>query len=547
MAAPIEGKAIFSTDLGRHSSRAVVTFTPPLIIARSTPLLHDDHFSLDVAKYAHALWQRYPEQCAKVVQSSAIIDYFDSYDIHVFGREFLETVLLCIANQNIVDFSYRWTLDHREKVYSICQALEPEEVFDADDFAKYGAGFLKDTYRHMRRGLRTLQKQKMDKELPELQLHKQKEPLQPRDPNEKVTEESAVLKADTLKLPETRVVSGSALEVPNNGANSTFSNENRAPAGKRIPVASSVPVTPYVTPAVPSPLHSKNNRSASALRVETPHMQVRRVSHQQDRVKGDQHILSPLNQQPVYPSVIRGPMPTPPMQQAHLAYPSGAPPPHIQVVPMHQGVVAQPMFDVTGTHVFPAVYPYGSIHAESNLPLYSAPLASQLYQHNNSSRGQTGYRGHSRGSFSNNAGPRRMSSESMSGRGGYARGRHYGNFSRQEPVQMARLRRDSTHSRYEQFQEYHTPVHEPTRAYQQGTEQFPKLIPIASTPPDGECGCDQFSIGSDREDIHDLWVSGLADGVTPVDLANHFEQLVAVSYVSHIKRDSAGAAYAFVL
>jgi len=111
---------------------------------------------------------------------------------------------------------------------------------------------------------------------------------------------------------------------------------------------------------------------------------------------------------------------------------------------------------------------------------------------------------------------------------------------------MTSPRRDSIQSRYEQSREYHTPVYEQTRAYHQGTEQFPKLIPTASTPPDGEYGCDRLSIGSDREDILDLWVSGLADEVTPGDLSQFFEQLVAVSCVTPIRREAGGAAYAFV-
>lgn len=538
MAPSVEGKAIFSTNLGRHPPRAAETSPPPHTIARSVPPLHNGRCAPDVAEFTRTLWQKFPNECARVHKNTDVMDYFDSYDIQVLGCDFLQTVILSIANQSVVNFSYHWTREHGEKVSLVGQGLELQEIFSAEDVTRYGVTFLKEAFKYMRRCLRTLQAQKGDKELGDLPVQTQGGPLNPRSINEKATEASIAQQADTLKLPERRVTSEPALEVPVHGARNTFSKENRVPSGTRAVTPSSMPVSLYGTPALSSRQPLRNGRSSSARRIELTQVQAQQVLLPQTHLQEDQQVLSPRNQQPFYQGLTQGLIPTPPMQQAHLLYSPGALPNHIHIAP-HPAFVSQPVIDATGAHALSSMHPYNAVHFEPHL--YPIPSRGQLYHPNNVSRGNFNNRGQLRNSFSNDIDrPWRVSSEAMLGRGGRGRGAQYLHHQKHP-------RRDSIglQARYEQSQQYHEPSYEQSRAYHEAPEKFSKFASAVFNQPDGEYGCDKFSIGSDREDIFDLWVSGLADDVAHDDIVKRLEDVVTVGHISELKRDSGGAPYVF--
>ena len=149
-------KAIFSTQLGKIKPRNLIYPLPP-VIARSNG-------SVAIIDYARQLREQYPLQCQQIFFFPALNIYFDRYDIHLQGPNFLAAVLNHIIQENlshVKTFAHEWSAEHRSELMKLCEPVTVEKVFSIDSIGRHGATFLGIALQHMRNSLYELSRQQM--------------------------------------------------------------------------------------------------------------------------------------------------------------------------------------------------------------------------------------------------------------------------------------------------------------------------------------------------------------------------------------------------
>ncbi|MCJ1285272.1 hypothetical protein MMC26_004612 [Xylographa opegraphella] len=136
-----QGKAIFSTNLGKYPPRRA----QPL----STPVILRSDCEADLASIIADLRIKFPLECQKItIPVNNIYEYFDHYDVNLQGSAFIAELLRRIAEQNegttksAQQFATQWMKDHSEGFPDI--DLEDEDLFSAEEKEKYSFDFLKD-------------------------------------------------------------------------------------------------------------------------------------------------------------------------------------------------------------------------------------------------------------------------------------------------------------------------------------------------------------------------------------------------------------------
>jgi hypothetical protein len=138
------------------------------VIARSSAPYEGQRFSLDVRRYAEGLANS--THCSHVFRmvrpDSNVSSYWDPYDVHVLGKDFLRAVLLQISELNLRWYCISWSKHNETKLLALCGAPgkpppDPMNTFTVEDRAYWGDRFLTDAINFMRRGLYDLAMKQM--------------------------------------------------------------------------------------------------------------------------------------------------------------------------------------------------------------------------------------------------------------------------------------------------------------------------------------------------------------------------------------------------
>ncbi|MCJ1434421.1 hypothetical protein MMC27_003789 [Xylographa pallens] len=136
-----QGKAIFSTNLGKYPTRRA----QPL----STPVILRSDCEADLASMIAELRVKFPLECRKIaLPVNNIYEYFDHYDVNIQGSAFIFRLLFMIAEQNegntknAQQFATQWMENHSEGFPDI--DLNDEDLFSIEEKEKYSSTFLKD-------------------------------------------------------------------------------------------------------------------------------------------------------------------------------------------------------------------------------------------------------------------------------------------------------------------------------------------------------------------------------------------------------------------
>ncbi|KAI9873799.1 MAG: Protein phosphatase PP2A regulatory subunit B [Pleopsidium flavum] len=143
-----QGKAIFSTKFAEFAPRTAVEPLPPIIL-RYNP-------RVDVPAFKDTLRRRFPLQCHTVTAPiDNLYEYFDHYDLHIQGAEFIYAVLVKIALENstrakqILDFAGRWKTENFEK-FHILNVLT-SDLFTEEQKQSHDEEFLSDALAELKK------------------------------------------------------------------------------------------------------------------------------------------------------------------------------------------------------------------------------------------------------------------------------------------------------------------------------------------------------------------------------------------------------------
>ena len=142
-----DGKAIFSTRLGRFPPREARPCEAPIIM-RSDP----EH---DVEDMISRLRREYPRECRLImVPIKNLFDYFDHYDVQLHGTGIIYAVLMGIATHNarradnIRTFAESWRHFCGDRFWGITP--ETQDLFTPFDVERYGNDFLDDALAYLK-------------------------------------------------------------------------------------------------------------------------------------------------------------------------------------------------------------------------------------------------------------------------------------------------------------------------------------------------------------------------------------------------------------
>ncbi|MCJ1384909.1 hypothetical protein MMC17_008027 [Xylographa soralifera] len=136
-----QGKAIFSTNLGKYPTRRA----QPL----STPVILRSDCDVDLVAMIAELRFKFPQECKKITSPvNNIYEYFDHYDVNIQGSTFIVKLLSMIAEQNeenaksAQQFATQWMESHSEGFPDI--DLDDENLFSAEEKEQYSYNYLKE-------------------------------------------------------------------------------------------------------------------------------------------------------------------------------------------------------------------------------------------------------------------------------------------------------------------------------------------------------------------------------------------------------------------
>ena len=136
-----QGKAMFSTNMGKYPIRRA----QPL----STPVILRSDCDADLAAMIAELRIKFPLECKKItLPVNNIYEYFDHYDVNIQGSAFIFQLLALIAQENKVNtrtaqqFATKWMEDHTEGFPDI--NLDDEGLLSIEDKERYSSCFLED-------------------------------------------------------------------------------------------------------------------------------------------------------------------------------------------------------------------------------------------------------------------------------------------------------------------------------------------------------------------------------------------------------------------
>lgn len=140
---------MFSTSFGSRSRRGAPQ-TGGLVVIRSD--MHAD--AVQSASQYRLTW---PAECKKIDNRAELRDYFDEYDIHMQGPEFLVAVLRILARQNqeskkdIEDFAFGWIQANPAKFQEMTDDAGLAAIFSGNEQAGYDQSFLIDALEVIKR------------------------------------------------------------------------------------------------------------------------------------------------------------------------------------------------------------------------------------------------------------------------------------------------------------------------------------------------------------------------------------------------------------
>ena len=111
------GPAMFSTDFGFHAPRTAVEPMPPNIVRY--------HPMVDVPAFKSNLRKNFPNHCKLVIAPvDNLYQYFDHWDLHMHGTDFIYAVLVELALENstraqaVLSFATYWKAQNSEIFHS---------------------------------------------------------------------------------------------------------------------------------------------------------------------------------------------------------------------------------------------------------------------------------------------------------------------------------------------------------------------------------------------------------------------------------------------
>ncbi|MCJ1404430.1 hypothetical protein MMC11_007655 [Xylographa trunciseda] len=136
-----QGKAIFSTNLGKYPARRAQP--------NSTPVILRSDCEADLASMIAELRVKFPQECRKItLPVNNIYEYFDHYDVNIQGSTFIVRLLVEIATENekqkqlAREFATKWMGSHIEGFPDI--DLDDEDLFSIEEKERYNPNFLQD-------------------------------------------------------------------------------------------------------------------------------------------------------------------------------------------------------------------------------------------------------------------------------------------------------------------------------------------------------------------------------------------------------------------
>jgi len=143
-----QGQAIFSTNFGESGPRTAIEPLPPIIL-RYNP-------RVDVPALKDTLRQKFLLQCNAVTAPiDNLYQYFDHYDLHVQGAEFIYAVLVEIALENstrgkqVLDFAGRWKTENFEEFHNLTALTS--NLFTEEEKQVYDEDFLNDALAELKK------------------------------------------------------------------------------------------------------------------------------------------------------------------------------------------------------------------------------------------------------------------------------------------------------------------------------------------------------------------------------------------------------------
>ncbi len=148
----IQGISFFSTNGGETKPRAVPDPRPPVIVRSNS--------QRDTKDFIAKLRKEWPIVCRSIFAESEVSKtwdirwFFDEYDFHVQGGQFLYNVILTIMHENeadVVGWSRDWTEKNQNLVpYIMTDHASTLTFFHKQDHDKHGETFIRKALEYMR-------------------------------------------------------------------------------------------------------------------------------------------------------------------------------------------------------------------------------------------------------------------------------------------------------------------------------------------------------------------------------------------------------------
>ena len=147
----LKGRAVFSTDHGKHKARTH---------SKDQPVQIRSDYECDRAAFIAQLRKKFPVPCIKLRQEdltpSTVLEYFDDFDVHFYSPTFLYEVLGYMARANEIDRAARsdeveafvngWIDANREAFTLLDPSLEWDDMFHQQDMETRSFPFLWDAF-----------------------------------------------------------------------------------------------------------------------------------------------------------------------------------------------------------------------------------------------------------------------------------------------------------------------------------------------------------------------------------------------------------------